>query len=182
MGKINNFITTLFVFIIIPGNVSAQLAINTDTDILIRKRELSEVFNVPIVPSGNKTLVLIKPRAVRHFLNNFTEAKNENWSVINHGYKVQYMWDGVLNAVYYDPKGYWSEIIKKFPEDKLPYEVTDLFKKRYYEDTFLYAESIEIIQSDKEPTYAVYVENEKSLKCLRIYGGVMELVKEIYKK
>ena len=89
-----------------------------------------------------------------YFLNNFTEAKNENWSVINHGYKAQFISDVVLNAVYYDARGYWSEIIKKFPEDKLPYEVTDLFKRRYFDNTFLYAESIEIIQADKEPTYA----------------------------
>lgn len=165
--------------IILSNNVNAQIAINTD--ILNRKKEIAEIFNIPIIPTSHATLMLIKPRAIRHFLNYYSEAKNENWSVIAYGFKVSFLLNGVINSVYYDRKGYWDGIIKKFPEEKLPLEVKDLFKNRYYSNTFIYSESIENIHSDNEPTYAVYVENETSLKCIRIYRGEMEVVKEITK-
>lgn len=58
------------------------------------------------------------------------------------------MMDGVSNSVYYDRLGYWDEIIKKIPEEKLPLEVIDLFKKRYNGNTSIYSESIENIHSD----------------------------------
>ena len=180
MKKLLNYIVITISLVVISNIVMAQTAI--DTDILKRKKEIAEIFKTPIVASSNEILMQIKPRAVRHFLNNFTEAENENWSVITHGFRASFMNNGVINSIYYDTKGYWSEIIRKYPEEKLPHEVRELFKNKYFDNTFIYAESIEMIQSDKEPTFAVYVENAKSLKCLRIYAGMMELVKEIVKK
>lgn len=180
MKKLVTVIIIAFSYLIIfLQQVNAQLAI--DTDIINRKNEISAIFKIPIIPTSRATLMLIKPRAIRHFFNNYSEAKNESWSVIAYGFKVSFIMDGVINAVYYDRLGYWDEIIKKFPEEKLPLEVKDLFKKRYYSNTFIYSESIENIHSDNEATYAVYVEDEKSLKCLRIYKGEMEVIKEIAK-
>lgn len=180
MKKLFLIITMTVLNLAILSNYGkAQMAIKTD--ILKRKKEISEIFKIPIIPSSHATLMLIKPRAIRHFLNNYSEAKNENWSVIAYGFKVNFIIDGVINAVYYDRMGYWDEIIRKFPEEKLPLEVKDLFKKIYYSNTFIYSESIETIHSDNEATYAVYIEDEKSLKCLRIYKGEMEVIKEISK-
>jgi hypothetical protein len=179
MKKILSAIAVLFWVIILPKITTAQNSINTE--ILNRKKEFAEIFKAPIAPTSHENLTLIKPKAVRHFFNNYSTAKNERWSIISDGFKVNFIQDGVINAVYYDSKGNWNGIFKKFPEEKLPLVVKDLVK-RYDDNTFIYAMSIETFQSDQEPTYAVYFEDEKSLKCLKIFNGEMELEKELFKQ
>ena len=161
------------------SKLNAQSAITTA--MLDPQKQTIEDFKNSSPSASNKNLMGISPKAVKDFSKNYKKITTENWSIIADGFTAKFILDGVTSSVYYDTKGRWSGVLKSYPEAKLPAEIRQIVKRSYYDYSIIYVAEIETVLSEGTPTYVVYVEDDKSIKWLRIFDNEMEEYKVVLK-
>ena len=86
-----------------------------------------------------------------------------------------------MTTIYYGRHGKWFGSLKGYKEDKLSPELRKMIKREYYDYSITYVQEAETIDSEGKPTYIIHLEDNKSIKRLRICDGQMEIWQE-YKK
>jgi len=136
-----------------------------------------------LAPSHYETmnLAVIIPKAVKDFGRTYPYATAASWEKIRSGYAAKFIFNGITHRIYYDNNGKWEGSLKGYSEDKMPAEIRKVVKREYYDYTITYVNEAENIDSGGMPTYIVHLENQSSLKLMRIYDGVMEPFVELNK-
>ena len=136
------------------------------------------------IPSGKNKLIVpgdINPRALKDFAKKYKNVTDERWVYLKDNLSASFISDGVSNTIYYNSKGKWQGSLKRYHEDKLPFEIRDIVKSKYYDYTIFYVEEMEVIDSRGVPTYIIHLEDKNNVKLLRIFERQMEIWQE-YKK
>ena len=117
----------------------------------------------------------INARALKDFTKSFKNADNVNWFEMKDGFVAKFKNDGVETKAFYDHKGRWSATIRTYGEDKLPQDVRKLVKSTYY-DYSIYIVN-EVTVGDKT-AFLVQIQDEKTLKTIRVVDGEMDVYED----
>ena len=123
----------------------------------------------------------ISPKAIRGFKKTYANVTNESWMQIKDGFSARFNSNGIKTNIRYDKKGNWAGSIKSYGEDKLPHEIRHIVKSAYYDYRIVFAQEIETLESVGVPTYIVFLEDNTSIKLVRIFGGEMTSWKDYAK-
>ena len=123
----------------------------------------------------------ISPRAQKSFAKSYKNITVERWAKIRNGYSASFTLDNRKNVVFYDSKGRWFGSVVSYTETKLPFEVRDLVKSKFYDYSIFFVEEVETVDSNGIPTYLIHLEDKANIKLVRVSDGQMETWKEYVK-
>ena len=120
----------------------------------------------------------VNQKAMRDFKRTFKEVINEKWYSVKNGFLAEFSVNTTKNRVVYDKKGNWKFTVSYYDEKGLPPEIRAIVKPVYYD----YAISrVEEIHANDQIIYIVHIQNNSSLKTLRISEGEMDLIEDFPK-
>lgn len=123
----------------------------------------------------------VNPRALKDFAKRYNNVTDLRWIKIKDNFSANFISNGVSNTIYYNAKGKWLASVKRYHEDKLPFEVRDIVKSKYYDYSIFYVEELEITESQGMATYLIHLENNNKVKLVRIFERQMEIWQEYTK-
>jgi hypothetical protein len=126
-----------------------------------------------------KSLNEVNTKALRYFKKQYKDINNEKWYTLTNGYLAEFNGSSSNNLVVYDKKGNWKFTISYYDEKNLPPEIRSIVKPVYYDYTISRVEEIHV---DDKIIYLVHIQNETSLKTVRVCNGEMELMEEFNKQ
>ncbi len=153
-------------------NLSAAL---TPTD------EIAFERSTPAEVANTNALSGINAKAIKDFSKAHKNVSNAAWLTNEDGFAATFRQNDVYNVVYYDKKGRWMGDLKGYTEDKMAADLRKMVKSVYYDYAITYVHEAETIESNREPTYIIHMQNDTTLVLLRIHDGEME-VWEQYKR
>jgi hypothetical protein len=119
-------------------------------------------------------------KAMRDFLKYNNDASNAEWMVVETGFVVKYTDKNNSRCrSVYNSRGQFAYTIKQYPENKMPRDVRAIIKSQYYDYTITLVE--EIIEPLKPFVYVVHLEDDNTLKNVRVCEREMEVM-SAYKK
>ena len=120
--------------------------------------------------------------AVRDFMKRFPLATDVKWRQVDDEYNATFHVDSNETMVAYKNNGRWVYTINRYNNEKmLPTEVRALVKKTYYDYTISH---IDEVHHTEQPNtiYLVLIEDDKTLKTIRVCDGEMEEIHELSKE
>ncbi len=123
-------------------------------------------------------LSTISTKAIKDFNNTYKGVTDAIWSKIQDGYVAWFKLHGIVNRTYYDKRGNWHFNISYYDEKNLPRDVRATVKSVYYDYNIT---GVEEIRVEDKVVYIVHVEDEKTLKTLKIQDGEMDIMQEFTK-
>ena len=96
------------------------------------------------------------------------------------GYVVHSIIDGRKSMTAYDKKGKWVYTIQQYSIDDLDKSLKDRIRSVYYDYDVTIIQKVE--QPGMDVVYVVHLENEKSIKIVRLTNDDMEEVQEFNKQ
>jgi hypothetical protein len=126
----------------------------------------------------NSEMSTISIKAIKNFKSSFKEATDAQWSKIKNGYVAWFKLSGIVNRTFYDKRGNWYFTVAYYDETKLPRDVRAIVKRVYYDYTI---SGIQEISIEDKVIYLVTVQDEKTLKTLRVCDGDMDIVGDYIK-
>lgn len=134
-------------------------------------------------PKSRQYLNSINIRAVRDFMHRYNNADNESWVIMEDGgFKAHYVADSIDYTAYYNKQGNWTNSLKIYTEEKLPFKVRDRVKREYYDYAIMLIHEIESFKSDGAPTYIIRMEDEHSFFFIRVRDEEMNILKRLQKQ
>jgi len=135
--KMKNIFFTLFsaisVSITMVDVTNAQTVNNTATPTFTNEKKVSSTDDRNnVADSGFHFFNEIHARAVRGFLRDYEDVYNVKWFKYKKGYVAVFEKDSITTRLYYNKRGDFEVQLRYFNENKLPVEVRDLVKNRYY--------------------------------------------------
>jgi hypothetical protein len=167
-------------FAAIPNRADSQtMAENRDivkSESLSAAMELTKYSNNEIaeITSVNE----LNQKASRDFKKTFKDVNTEKWYSIKNGFLAEFSLNSTKNRVVYDKKGNWKYTVSYYEEKNLPAEIRAIVKPVYYDYTI---SRVEEIHANDQIIYIVHVQNDSSLKTLRICEGEMDLIEDFPK-
>jgi len=123
----------------------------------------------------------VSPRALKDFAKRYKNITGETWMELKDNFSASFISNGVSNTIYYNAKGKWQGSLKRYREDKLPFEVRDIVKSKFKDYSIFYVEELEKIDSRGIPTYLIHLEDKNNVKLVRIFERQMEIWQEYTK-
>ena len=120
----------------------------------------------------------LNQKATRDFKRTFKEVNNEKWYSIKTGFLAEFNLNTIKNRVFYDKKGNWKFTVSYYDEKHLPVEIRAIVKPVYYDYTI---SRVEEVHAGDQIIYIVHVQNDSSLKTLRVCEGEMDLIEDFSK-
>ena len=93
------------------------------------------------------------------------------------GYVVHSIIDGRKSMTAYDKKGKWVYTIQQYSIDDLDKSLKDRIRSVYYDYDVTIIQKVE--QPGMDVVYVVHLENEKSIKIVRLTDDEMELIQDL---
>jgi len=93
------------------------------------------------------------------------------------GYVVHSVIDGRKSMTAYDKKGKWVYTIQQYSIDDLDKSLKDRIRSVYYDYDVTIIQKVE--QPGMDVVYVVHLENEKSIKIVRLTDDEMELIQDL---
>lgn len=124
----------------------------------------------------------VNTKAVKDFRKSYKSAVDEQWSKNADGLSAGFTLNGIKNTIFYNKKGSWAGSLKGYTEDKLARNIREIVKREYYDYKITYVQEVEIPSSRGEATYIVHLEDENTIKQVRISDNQMEVYREYSKR
>ena len=120
----------------------------------------------------------INVNAVRHFSSQFKSVSDEKWTKKEDGYRVSFQKDDIRYMVDYDKKGNWKSTIRIYGEHRLPQEIRREIRSDYLDFEIVTVTELKI---NNVLSYFVKLEDQHSLKTVRVINGEMDVVEDYVK-
>jgi hypothetical protein len=119
----------------------------------------------------------IHSRAMRDFLRRNKIVTNPSWYTVDNGYVVKYL-DNNDNAcrTVYNNRGEFVYTLKQYNEKHMGQEIRKLVKREYFDYNITLVEEIQV--PSKPVVYVVHLQDEATLKNLRIADGEIEVISD----
>lgn len=115
----------------------------------------------------------ISIKAVRHFITSFKDVANLKWYTISDGFIASFTKDSIETKVVYDKEGAWHCTLNAFSENRMPSDIRDMVKRKYYDFNILIVYEIEYPNGK---TYIIKIGDKSKIKILKILNGEIEVV------
>ncbi len=109
-----------------------------------------------------------------------TSYASDNTSKSGKAHVVYSVVEGRQTMTAYNKNGKWIYTIQRYSPDNLDKNITDKVRSVYYDYGVTAIEKVE--QPGMNVVYVVHLENEKSLKTVRLTDDEMELVQDFVKR
>ena len=120
----------------------------------------------------------VNMKALKNFNKTFKGVDDANWFKTKEGFIAQFKKDGISTRVDYNRKGRFLAMIRYYGEDKLPKDVRHLVRSNYYD----YKINLVIeVTCDNITAHLVKIEDEKSLKTIRVIDGEWDVYEDLKK-
>ncbi|PWT76648.1 MAG: hypothetical protein C5B59_05925 [Bacteroidetes bacterium] len=177
-----NILTTALVFTVailaVASKANAQGSANKQKVSYPEKLIISDNTSNPAAVKDALAKSKINVKALLDFQKAFTNIGNEKWYKENYGYSARFFENGIQNDVSYSDKGERLYQMKQFNENNLSRELRTQIKTAFYDCSVKWVH--EIIFPHKT-VYIVLIEDEATLKNIRIGDDEMEVVEEVTK-
>jgi hypothetical protein len=120
----------------------------------------------------------MNPRVLRNFEKSFKNATEVKWTVRNDGFRVHFYQDGIQHRAFYNKRGQWEATLRYCGEASLPSDVRHLVRSNYYD--FRIVTVIEVTK-DQKTAYIINLEDQTSLKIIKVVDGEIETVQDCVK-
>ena len=136
---------------------------------------------VASIADANAVDAAANSKALKHFAKNYRNASNAQWFELDHKESLCVFHEkGSLNRAYYRRNGAWVGTVRTYQEELLPEEIRTMVNDAYPCKAISFVQEVDINATD--PIYFVQVQDQKTIKFLRIQDGEMELTKEFKKQ
>jgi hypothetical protein len=122
----------------------------------------------------------VSPKALRDFSRNYKGIDDALWMQLKEGgFVCEFTDKMILSRVIYNSKGNWVHTIAGYGGDKLAKEVRSMVRSTYYDYDITYVDEIDLPGNKK--VYLIHLQDEKSIKIIRICNDEMEMIEEYEK-
>ena len=113
----------------------------------------------------------ITTRAIRHFLENFSEVSHESWYCTPDLFVAMFKLNDIDYRVDYDRNGNWIETYRTYDETKMALDLRQSVQTIYW-DYHIYL--VQEIEQPRHPVmYIIHLENKTRLINLQVSNGVI---------
>jgi hypothetical protein len=175
MKKSNLILLTAIIFMSITSATShAQVAVNSS-----------------LAASADEDGLLLKPKSVisatvnlkaeENFKKDYHQTSEVKWSVLDdHSLMCRFFMNNILHRAFYTTHGQWIATISCYDAGKLDKGVYDKIKSVYYNSRIVFVNQIDGVKG--QTIYVVEIQDEKSIKKIRVDNDEMEIVQEFEKQ
>ena len=150
------------------------------------KPQFSLEKNVPISKqlnsSKNSDFFLrneINIKAVRNFTREYKNISDARWFKSANGeFAVYFISENIPSVIYYNKKGDYEFMIRRYNEEKLPHEIRHLVKSNYYDFNIYHVTEI---SRNGKIVYGIKLEDKISWKTIKVVDDEMEVIEEYFK-
>lgn len=126
-----------------------------------------------------ETLKLASTKAHKDFSKFFKNATDIHIAVTKNNTFISCMIDGIRNRVLYNSKGKWIHTLKYYSAEKLPKDVHKSIRYAYPDFSMTYVTEVQV---RNKTAFLVNIEDNTSLKTIRVLDGEMDVYKEYSKQ
>ncbi|KAA9034453.1 hypothetical protein FW778_22500 [Ginsengibacter hankyongi] len=119
----------------------------------------------------NKTSVNLK--ALKDFSKSFHEVSDEKWFKVPGGVIANFLSKGIDFRIKYDENGKRLYKLLTYAEDNLPSDVRSLIRSHYYHYEIEFCNEYQLSNST---VYVVKMDDDKSIKTVKIADGEIEVI------
>ena len=170
---------TIAAFAAIQPATAQNAVASTNTAVVKISTEATAPVAAKATEEYNKANIniAINTKAVKHFTSNYA-AKNVTWVKAKEGFIANFTDNGYHNLVSYDTKGRWDHTIIYYDEKGLPRDVRADVKRVYFDFDIFCAEEIHI---EDQVIYLVHIQDEKTIKIIRVINDEIDEYKSLNK-
>ncbi|HMI61420.1 MAG TPA: hypothetical protein VK518_10935 [Puia sp.] len=122
----------------------------------------------------------VSPKALRDFSRTYKGIGDAQWIQLKEGgFVCEFTDKMILSRVIYDKKGNWLHTIAGYGGDKLAKDKRAMVRSTYYDYDITYVDEIDLPGNKK--VYLIHLQDEKSIKIIRICNDEMEMIEEYEK-
>jgi hypothetical protein len=155
------------------GTIQAQVAMSDS-------RNLSETETGFISRHESSSVGATNQKAANSFKKDYAMATSAQWSVFtDNSLMCRFYLNGILHRAFYTPHGNWIYTASGYGGSKLDKAVAESVKTVYYDFRIVYADQIDLVNG--KTFYIVEIQNEKSIRKLRVNENEMEVIQEFAK-
>ena len=118
----------------------------------------------------------INVKALVDFKKSFAGINDEMWYRESYGYSARFFGQGSQTDVSYSEKGKWMYSILQYDETKLARDLRMQIRSVYYDCRIKWVHEIIL---PRKTVYMVLIEDDSTIKNIRIGDGEMEVVEEL---
>jgi hypothetical protein len=126
------------------------------------------------------TSAAVNLKAERNFKKDYQQASGAEWSILgDHSLMCRFSMSNNRYRAFYTAHGQWISTVSSYDASKLNKGVYDKIKSVYYNSRIVFADQIDRVNGNT--IYVVEIQDENSIKKLRVDGDEMEIVQEFDK-
>ena len=128
----------------------------------------------------SSTSAAVNLKAERNFKKDYQQASGAEWSTLDdHSLMCRFSMNNIRYRAFYTAHGQWISTVSSYDASKLNKGVYDKIKSVYYNSRIVFANQIDVVNGNT--IYVVEIQDENSIKKLRVDGDEMEIVQEFDK-
>jgi hypothetical protein len=131
--------------------------------------------------SGNGISGVVNGKAERNFKKNYYKANGVEWSTLqDNSLMCRFSMNNIPYRAFYTTHGQWRYTVSSYDASRLDKGIYDNIKSAYYNSSIVFVNQIDRVNGT--PVYIVEIQDEKSIKKLRVDNEGMEIVEESVKQ
>jgi len=124
---------------------------------------------------------VVNRKAERNFKKDYQNANAVEWSTLqDNSLLCRFIMNNIRYRAFYSARGQWIATVSSYDASKLDKGVYDKIKSVYYNSGIVYVNQIDKVNG--KTIYVVVIQDEKSIKKLRVDNDEIEIVQEFEKK
>ena len=138
--------------------------------------------------SGNETTAPLKVvsadkvnlKAIKHFQSDYKKVTNAEWTILkDNGFLCRFNIADITYRAFYTSNGQWLYTISSFSGKQVNPSIHNRVQAAYYNYEITFANQIDLPHN--KTVYLVEIQDEKSIKKIRVTDEDMEVVQELSK-
>ena len=130
--------------------------------------------------SGNGISGVVNQKAERNFKKDYYKASGAEWSTLqDNSLMCRFTMNNIPYRAFYTSHGQWKYTVSSYDASKLNKEVYDNIKSAYYNSSIVFVNQIDKVNGGT--VYIVEIQDEKSIKKLRVDDAGMEIIEDLVK-
>jgi hypothetical protein len=171
---------TITAVLMLNHATAQQVAINKFVESKTEFLKNNIIADAPTDAAKIKKLSKMKLHATKDFNSKYKTVGNASWYQIENGLVANFDRNKVSTIVAYNNRGRWLCTINTYAEKDMPKDVRAIVKSIYYDYTIVVVRDVAVPNTDSK-TFIVIMQDDNSVKVLRISEGEMEILHDLPK-
>jgi hypothetical protein len=173
MKKLTFILLTTGLVILSLNTSNAQFAMNNE-----KKFSFSEtmILSEPRSETSEKTFL----KAEKKFTKAYPDATMAEWTTLGDKSKMcRFFVNNTPHRAFYQQSGQWISTVSSYDGSKLDKGIRDKIKSAFYNYNIVYADQIDL--TGNRTVYVVEIQDEKSIKKVRVDNDEMDIIQDFKK-